>query len=171
MDPLDHVLTNRGEMMESFILTCILLAFVTTFSLSQRSTIRLHSDSESSKIVGAFNGLVSVALFTKCGVANQCKENTCSNEDCSGFVITPVAGAPNRGCSEPDWFSVCVSTDFGFVIGQIPPKCAVMGPAACFWVLDEDGVGSCQAQIGAGFTRDPVASETCVSGPGIELVF
>ncbi len=155
--------------MKSFILTCILLVLVTTFSLPQRSTIRVHSDSESSKIVGA--GLVSVALFTKCGVANQCKENTCSNENCSGFVITPVPGAPDRGCSEPAWFSVCISTEFGFLIGFIPPKCADMGPGACFWELDEEGVGSCQTVVGAGFTRDPVGSETCVSGPGIELVF
>jgi len=160
--------------MKTTTVALILLVLLMAVPLSQRSTVRTHSESESSKIFGAFdftNGLVEVGLFSKCGVADQCKENTCPDEDCRGFEITPVEGAPNQGCSRPAWFSVCVSTGFGFLVGQVVPKCAEMGPA-CIWIEDPvTGIGYCEAVVGQGFTRDPTAPETCTDGNLIELVF
>ena len=160
-------------MMKATALISILVTLLVAASFLQflhRSTLKMNSDSESAKIFGAFE-FVEVGLFSKCGVANKCKENTCPDENCTGFKITPVPGAPNQECSKPDLFSVCVSTEFGFLVGFVPPKCATMGPA-CEWVVDEvTGIGSCLPVVGQGFTTNPTGPETCTDANILELVF
>jgi len=149
---------------------CVLTGLLVAVPLSNRSPLRVLSVNESSSVRGAQIG--GFYPFTKCGTTNECKENTCSVDDCSGWATTPTDNAPNQGCNDLDWLSFCMEENV-FNILQMPQPCASKG-GACFPTTEEvDGilvVTACTEVIGNGFVFVPVAPNSCSSISLVDLL-
>ncbi len=150
--------------MKLSIICCVLTGFLIAVPLSNRSPLRVLSVNESSSVRGAQIG--GLYPWTKCGTTNECKRNTCSVNDCSGWATTPIANAPSQGCNDLDWFSICVEYSVLNIL-QPPQPCATKG-GACFprtgFVNGEVVVVvGCDEVIGDGFVFVPTAPNGCES--------
>jgi len=154
--------------MKLSIICCVLLGFLIAVPLSHRSSLRVLSANESSNVRGAqFLGFYP---WAKCGTTNECKANSCSDDDCSGWKTTPEDDVPNKGCNDIDWLSVCFE-GFSWNILEQSPACATKG-GACFQVEDPmTGSLSCQEVIGQGFVFVPTAPYSCVSQSLVDFLF
>lgn len=108
-----------------------------------------------------------------CGTTPECKTNSCSVDDCSGWKTTQLDNAPNQGCNVVDWYSLCFQEEWIFNLFQAPQHCATKG-GACFPTTEiVDGivvVTACTEVIGNGFIFEPTAPISCESVSFVDLL-
>ena len=157
--------------MKVSIFWCVLLGFLIAVPLSHRSTLRVLSADESADVCGAQIG--GLYPWTKCGTTDECAANSCSVDACYGWYTTPIDDAPNQGCADIDWLSLCID-HYGFNILEQRPPCATKR-GTCWPTTEEQNgilvVTECREVVGQGFVFTPTAPNSCRSVSLVDFLF
>ena len=157
--------------MKVSIFWCVLVGLVAAVPLAHNSSLRVLSAHESTSVRGA--QLLEFHPWTRCGVTNECRRNTCSVDNCSGYKTTPEEGVSNTGCNDINWLSACWEEHLSNIF-EVVPACATKGGTCWPTIEMVDGVEkvtSCEEAVTEGTIPVPKAPAGCLSLSLEDLLF